>query len=63
MILDNNQCYLCGSADLYNRPGSVRDNKNISLLECNNCSLVFLTSFDHIMDNAYSDGIMHNDDI
>lgn len=61
--MDNNQCYLCGSADLYNRPGSVRDNKNISLLECNNCSLVFLTSFDHIMDNAYSDGIMHNDDI
>ncbi len=61
--MNNNQCYLCGAFDLSSKPGSVRDNKNISLLECNKCSFVFLDSFDHIHDNSYSDGMMHDDDI
>ena len=61
--MDNIQCYLCGADDISFKSGSVRDNKNISILECNNCSLVFLDSFDHIQDSSYSDGIMHNDDI
>ena len=61
--MQNKHCYLCRNDQLIKKIGSVRDNSKLSLLECNECSLVFLSSFDHISDDLYEDGIMHNDDI
>lgn len=46
-------CYLCGSSDYKKREGSVRDNKELDILECNNCSLVFLSNKTHIVENYY----------
>jgi 2-polyprenyl-3-methyl-5-hydroxy-6-metoxy-1,4-benzoquinol methylase len=61
--MQNKYCYLCGNDQLIKRLGSVRDNTNLSILECIKCSLVFLSSFDHVSDSLYADGIMHEDDI
>jgi len=36
----------------------VRDNESLSVLRCNNCSLVFLSSFDHVSDAAYGESEM-----
>jgi 2-polyprenyl-3-methyl-5-hydroxy-6-metoxy-1,4-benzoquinol methylase len=53
-------CYLCQSDKYTARPGSVRDNKDINILECDNCGLVFLSSFNHIMKSHYEDSGMHD---
>jgi len=37
------KCYLCGSSDNQKRPGKVRDSNSLSVLECLNCGLVFLS--------------------
>ena len=60
---ENKKCYLCNSHKLSIKPGSVRDNKKLTILECESCSLVFLSSFDHINNQEYEDGRMHDDDI
>jgi len=61
-ILHSNQkCYLCGSHDYFERPGKVRDNHQLKVLECKNCSLVFLSSFDHVFDGFYEESGMHNE--
>ena len=52
------QCYLCGSPDHKYRQGKVRDNKDLKILECNNCSLVFLSSQEHINENYYEESNM-----
>lgn len=57
---NNQHCYLCGGNDIINRLGSVRDNANISVLECKECGLVFLSSFDHIGINHYEESGMHD---
>jgi 2-polyprenyl-3-methyl-5-hydroxy-6-metoxy-1,4-benzoquinol methylase len=54
-------CYLCGSAEYRKRPGSVRDNPDIEVLECSECSLVYLSSFDHINEGHYENSGMHAD--
>ena len=38
------KCYLCGSTKYDVRPGKVRDNSSVEILECQNCGLVFLSS-------------------
>ena len=48
-----NHCYLCGSHHFHHRPGSVRDNKYLDILECSACGLVQLSSQDHISDEVY----------
>jgi len=53
-------CYLCGSASHHVRPGSVRDNAGLKVLECNDCGLVYLSSFDHIQPLHYAESGMHN---
>ena len=58
---NTHKCYLCGSTDLFERPGSVRDNKKLRILECNKCGLVFLSSFQHIGDAFYEDSSMHDE--
>ena len=60
--MQNKYCYLCGNDQLIKRLGSLRGNTNLSILECIKCSLVFLSSFDHVSDSLQADGIMHVDD-
>ncbi len=55
------QCYLCKSEDHKKRDGSVRDNKKLDILECNNCGLVFLSDDKHIDNNFYEESKMHKD--
>lgn len=52
-------CYLCGSSNPNRRKGQVRDNKNLEILECAKCGLVYLSSLDHIQDSFYEDSGMH----
>lgn len=52
-------CYLCGSTSHRERPGSVRDNASLKVLECDACGLVFLSSFDHIQLSHYEESGMH----
>ena len=37
------KCYVCGSTDHHYRPGNVRDDAGLQILECQNCGLVFLS--------------------
>lgn len=52
------QCYLCGSTDHKRRDGKVRDSDTLEILECNSCSLVFLSSKSHINDTYYEESNM-----
>ena len=54
-------CYLCGSTSHRQRPGSVRDNSSLKVLECEGCSLVFLSSMGHIAQSHYAQSGMHGD--
>lgn len=49
---------LCGSVEIKERYPYVRDNQEIQVLECTNCNLVFLSSFDHISDSFYEESGM-----
>ncbi len=57
----NNQqkCYLCGGGKHSQRPGHVRDDKTIDILECHDCGLVFLSKIDHIAEDHYAESGMH----
>lgn len=57
------KCYLCGNTSFIKRPGKVRDNENLDILECNACGLVCLSSFDHISNNFYENSSMHETEI
>lgn len=56
---DNFHCYLCGSSSCITRPGKVRDNPSLVPLECTECGLVSLSSFDHIAQGFYEESRMH----
>ena len=56
--MTDTDCYLCGSADFKKRPGSVRNNPNLDVLECIGCGLVCLSSFDHIKKGFYENSGM-----
>lgn len=56
-------CYLCEGNDFFRRPGRVRDNDALDVLECRGCGLVFLSSFDHMHDQFYEQSGMHSADI
>jgi len=57
------KCYLCGGMEFSKRPGSVRDNPELKILECTSCGLVFISSFDHIRDGFYESGEMHGEEM
>jgi 2-polyprenyl-3-methyl-5-hydroxy-6-metoxy-1,4-benzoquinol methylase len=59
MMTDVRKCYLCGSTEFNKRPGSVRDNPELDVLECASCGLVCLSSFDHIRNGFYQSSEMH----
>ena len=52
-------CYLCNSTKFISRPGEVRDNLNVHVVECKKCGLVTLDDFLHITENHYEEGKMH----
>lgn len=54
-------CRLCGSDDFKYRDGEVRDAKELKILECSKCSLVYLSSVDHIDDDFYEESNMHKE--
>ena len=56
-----NNCKLCNSTNVFKRNGKVRDNNSIGVLECYNCGLVFLSSFEHIKNNYYEESHQHDD--
>lgn len=56
-------CYLCNNKDFKKRPGKVRDNPNLEIMECNSCGLVFLSSFSHITDGFYESSGMHGETV
>jgi 2-polyprenyl-3-methyl-5-hydroxy-6-metoxy-1,4-benzoquinol methylase len=58
-MMDQKGCYLCQSDAFHVRTGSVRDNPDLDILECNDCGLVYLSSFDHVLQNLYEDSGMH----
>lgn len=53
------ECYICKSKDFTERLGKVRDSDSLKILECNNCSLVFLSDFSHIESSHYEKSGMH----
>ena len=52
MVASNFQCPVCESRNLVPRPERLRDSESIGVLSCENCSHVFLDSFQHL-DDAY----------
>lgn len=57
-----NSCYLCGGGNIQKRPGRVRDRNDLDILECCDCGLVFLSSFDHINTDYYKNSGMDGTD-
>jgi len=57
------KCYLCDNNKLEKVQGKVRDNNRLVIYKCPNCSLVFLDSMEHISDEFYQSGEMHNDSL
>ncbi|HHT9146673.1 MAG: class I SAM-dependent methyltransferase [Clostridiales bacterium] len=54
-------CYLCGNDNYKQKDGCVRDNARLKVLECCNCGLVFLSSFDHVGRDFYENSGMHGE--
>jgi 2-polyprenyl-3-methyl-5-hydroxy-6-metoxy-1,4-benzoquinol methylase len=54
-------CYLCQSNEYSKRTGTVRDNRDIDVLQCDECGLVYLSSTDHIKKEHYEESGMHDD--
>jgi 2-polyprenyl-3-methyl-5-hydroxy-6-metoxy-1,4-benzoquinol methylase len=56
-------CYLCNSPDFLTRNGAVRDNSSLKIMECTQCGLVMLDSFQHISADHYTDSGMHGNNL
>ena len=56
----NFRCYLCKSDKYIQKKGTVRDKPDLKILECKNCKLVTLNSFDHIKKNYYENSKMNS---
>lgn len=54
-------CYLCGNSHLGLRPGQVRDKPELQIYECQQCGLVFLSSFQHAQTDLYEQSGMHGE--
>ena len=57
--MKKNKCKLCNCEDVIITSYKLRDNDNISVLKCKKCGLSFLSSFEHINNNFYENGNMH----
>jgi 2-polyprenyl-3-methyl-5-hydroxy-6-metoxy-1,4-benzoquinol methylase len=54
-----NNCILCGSSKHSRIFEGTRDKKDIDVLKCEYCGLVFLSSFEHIIENFYKNSGMY----
>ena len=54
-------CRLCSDEKYHYRTGEVRDAKELRILECEGCGLVYLSSVDHIDEKFYEDSNMHKE--
>lgn len=54
------KCKLCGSDEYKYRKGKVRDNGDLKIVECENCGLVYLDSFEHIDNYFYEESGIHD---
>lgn len=61
-MISNKSCFLCHSEKYIVREGRVRDNAELSVLECANCGLVRLSDFSHIYKGFYEKSNMHCED-
>ena len=52
------KCYLCGCTEHRRRPGKVRDDERLEILECKGCGLVFL-SRTKLPEGFYEQSCMH----
>ena len=57
-IKEFESCYLCKSPNLHRRNVTVRGNSEIRVIDCNDCSLAFLSNFDHISESHYENSGM-----
>ena len=55
------QCYLCNCTEHRHRPGKVRDDESMEILECKGCGLVFLVRT-KLPEGFYEQSGMHNGD-
>jgi len=60
--MKNKECYLCKGQNTTQRQGSVRDNPQLKILECDSCGLAFLSSFEHIKNDFYENSNMHTNE-
>lgn len=56
------KCYLCSCTEHLRRPGKVRDDSTLEILECKNCGLVFLTHTE-LPDGFYEKSGMHGEEL
>lgn len=57
---EEHKCYLCGSQEYEVIAPRVRDSKDIQVLKCIHCDLVFLSQTDYIADDFYEKSGMLN---
>jgi len=60
--MPNMKCYLCNSDESRVRNGQVRDAPELAILECAECGLVTLSSFEHMQPGFYEKSGMHGDE-
>lgn len=58
----NTECNLCGSKNIKVLHEGTRDNKEIDVLKCDECGLVFLSSFTQVSNEYYEDSHMHDNE-
>jgi len=57
------KCYICSSERFSIRPGIVRDQKDLKILECLMCGLVTLDSHCHVGPEFNENSGMHGGDL
>jgi len=58
-VQNENKCYLCECTDQCRRPGKVRDDTSLKILECRGCGLVFL-ALTELPEGFYEQSCMHS---
>lgn len=51
--MDNNRCPICNCENIKTIHNGTRDNPNIDVLKCEECEHIFLSTFDHILNDFY----------
>lgn len=59
-MIENTSCYLCNSDRYHVIHQGVRAADHVDVLECDECGLVRLSSFQGVSDEFYSDSKMHS---